>query len=171
MKMFRNIASVLGYFAYKNTMLFFYLYLLLLATCAFLSFSDIAQSQLPSNTIRFGIFLTLAVIIMLLFFIGLNNAKSKNYRVAILKATKTLKELNKPGSCVNEEILAKISILSSKTQQAKDPTSLNEFIQKVQKCDQMKENQKEKRELYKNLPDEINKLDTEIYLLESSLLP
>ena len=167
MKIFKNISSFIGYQAYKNSSgftLFFLFFVVISFSASFASIKFLSVTF-------FCIFFIAGSIFMFSFLIGLKNTGSKNYKVAILRATQIRSELNKPRSWMNVEIFSKISDLITETKQTKDPTKLNEFIKKVQKCDQMKKFQKEKRELLINLPDDINKLDTEVYLLEDSLLP
>ena len=172
MKIFRNISSFLGYLAYKNLMLVFFLYLFLVIVFCFLALSSIIEPYLFSfSIIRFCIFFIIGIITIFSFPNVLKNIGSENYHIAILKATHTRDNLNKPRSWMTLEIFSKISVLIVETRQTKDPEKLNGFIQKVQKIDELKKNQKEKRDYFKKLPDEINNIDTEIYLLENSLLP
>ncbi|TSD03507.1 MAG: hypothetical protein Athens071416_188 [Parcubacteria group bacterium Athens0714_16] len=168
MRVLRNIQSILGYRVYKNNSEFF-----ILSFVGGTLLVGISTSSLSSGFSFYPLLLLLlGVTLYFSFLVGINNVSpQKNWRVAILKATQTREKFNVLGSWVSNEVFSKFSVLIIETQLSKNPEKLNEFIQKVQKCDQMKKTQKEKRELLKKLPDEINKLDTEIYLLENSLLP
>jgi len=165
MKIFKNIARFLGFMAYKNISIFF----VSLLVCGTLSVGISGLMLEYSSSPYLFLLLFVGLMIFISFFVGIENMSPKNWRVAILRAGCTQDDLNQPKSWMTPQVLRKISALIMDTRQTKDPTKLNEFIQKVQKYNQMKKNQKEKRELYKNLPDEINKLDTEIHLFENFL--
>ena len=163
MKIFRNISSFLGYLAYKNLMLVFFLYLFLVIVFCFLALSSIIEPYLFSfSIIRFCIFFIIGIITIFSFPNVLKNIGSENYHIAILKATHTRDNLNKPRSWMTLEIFSKISVLIVETRQTKDPEKLNDLIQRIKKMEELKNEKKEKEEMLKNLPSEIKKVQDEI---------